>query len=194
MIDFDSKLRPAGSAILPRCSNYFRSFSRRWQGTSARVATLLVENLLLRYQLRVALRSRPRPHLKAKDRFVWLAIRRLQPGWRQYLILVRPETVVRWHRRGWRLYWRWRSGFHLGRPRLSLEVRDLIATMASENPLWGSERIRGELLKLGIVVSLARYVATAGLARRDRPARAGAPSLRIMLRRSGRPTSWLFRP
>ena len=152
--------------LLPTLARFFRT--RR---------DLVVENLLLRHQLQVALRSRPRPHLKARDRFVWLAIRRLHPGWRQYLILVRPETVVRWHRRGWRLYWRWRSGFHLGRPRLSLEVRDLIATMASENPLWGSERIRGELLKLGIVVSsrsIRRY-------RRPRSSRPPSQSWRAFL-------------
>src|SRR5438477_3081004 len=113
---------------------------------------LVVQNLLLRHQLQVALRSRPRPHLKSKDRFFWLVVRRLYPTWRRHLVLVRPETVLRWHRRGWRLYWRWRSS-RLGRPRLRPEVRELIASMAQQNPLWGTERIRGELLKLGIVVS-----------------------------------------
>jgi transposase InsO family protein len=67
--------------------------------------------------------------------------------------VVRPETVIRWHRRGWRLFWWWRSRCPLGRPRLSPEVRELIATMSRDNPLWGAERIRGELLKLGIAVS-----------------------------------------
>ena len=98
---------------------------------------LLVENLLLRHQLHVALRSRPRPDLKSRDRFFWLVVRSLYPDWKQHLILVRPETVVRWHRQGWRLYWRWRSGHQLGRPRLSPEIRELIATMANENPLLG---------------------------------------------------------
>src|SRR5262249_58736970 len=74
-------------------------------------------------------------------------------GWRRHLVVVRPGTVVRWHRRGWRLFWRWRSRVHLGRPRLSAEVRELIATIARDNPRWGSERIRGELLKLGLAVS-----------------------------------------
>ena len=104
---------------------------------------LVVENLLRRHQLQVALRSRPRPHFKTRDRFFWLVVRWLFPAWRRHLVLVRPETVLRWHRRGWRLYWRWRSGRHLGRPRLSPEIRELIATMASHNPLWGAERIRG---------------------------------------------------
>jgi transposase InsO family protein len=114
---------------------------------------LVVENLLLRHQLQIALRSNRRPDLKTTDRFFWLLVRRLVADWKQHLILVQPETVVRWHRRGWRLYWSWRSGHQLGRPRLSPEVRQLIATMAKENPLWGTERIRGELSQLGIVVS-----------------------------------------
>ena len=138
---------------------------------------LLVENLLLRHQLHVALRSRPRPDLKSRDRFFWLVVRSLYPDWKQHLILVRPETVVRWHRRGWRLYWRWRSGHQLGRPRLSPEIRELIATMASANPLWGTERIRGELLKLGIVVSsrsIRRY-------RRRRNSRPPSQSWRTFL-------------
>jgi hypothetical protein len=66
---------------------------------------------------------------------------------------VTPETVVRWHRQGWRLFWRWKSRSRGGRPHLSPEVRELIARMSRENRLWGTERIRGELLKLGIVVS-----------------------------------------
>ena len=138
---------------------------------------LVVENLLLRHQLQVALRSQPRPHLKTRDRFFWLLVRRLVPDWKQHLILVQPETVLRWHRQGWRLYWRWRSGHHLGRPRLSPEVRGLIATMASENPLWGTQRIRGELLKLGIVVSsrsIRRY-------RRRRHSRPPSQSWRTFL-------------
>ena len=138
---------------------------------------LVVENLLLRHQLHVALRSRRRPDLKTRDRFFWLVVRSLHPDWKHYLILVRPETVVRWHRRGWRLYWRLRSGRQLGRPRLSHEIRELIATMANENPLWGTERIRGELLKLGIVVSsrsTRRY-------RRRRPSRPPSKSWRTFL-------------
>src|SRR5258708_12432833 len=104
-------------------------------GLFRRRQEVVVENLLLRQQLHIALRSRPRPRLKTRDRFFWLVVRSLYPDWKQRLVLVRPETVVRWHRRGWRLYWRWRSGRHLGRPRLSPEIRDLIATMANANPL-----------------------------------------------------------
>jgi transposase InsO family protein len=79
--------------------------------------------------------------------------RRLRRDWRRHLVGVTPDTVVRWHRAGWRLYWRWRSRSAGGRPRLSPEVQALIARLSRENPLWGSERIRGALLTLGIVVS-----------------------------------------
>src|SRR5712691_7789062 len=114
---------------------------------------LILENLLLRQQLQVALRPRRRLSLQPRDRLFWVLVRRLLPGWRRNLQFVRPETVIRWHRRGWRWYWQWRSRTRLGRPRLSTEVRLLITRMAGENPLWGTERIRGELLKLGLVVS-----------------------------------------
>ena len=114
---------------------------------------LVLENLLLRHQLAIALRSKPRPKLSRRDRLLWVLAGRFCPAWRRHLALVRPETVVRWHRLGWRLFWWWRSRSTGGRPRLSVEVRQLIATISRENPMWGAERIRGELLKLGIAVS-----------------------------------------
>jgi transposase InsO family protein len=114
---------------------------------------LVLENLLLRHQLAVALRPKPRPKIRCRDKLLWILAGRLCHDWRRHLMLVRPETVVGWHRRGWRLFWWWRSRCPLGRPRLSPEVRELIATVSRDNPLWGAERIRGELLKLGIVVS-----------------------------------------
>lgn len=114
---------------------------------------LILENLLLRQQLQVALRPNHRLSLRRHDRLFWVLVRRLHPDWRRYLLFVRPETVIRWHRRGWRWYWQWRSRTRLGRPRLSTEVRVLIMRMAAENALRGTERIRGELLKLGFVVS-----------------------------------------
>ena len=138
---------------------------------------LVVENLLLRHQLQIALRSRPRPSSRPGigSSGWWFA--GSYPGWKQHLIVVRPATVLCWHREGWRLYWRWRSRLRLGRPRLSPEVRELIATMANENPLWGTERIRGELLKLRIVVSsrsIRRY-------RRTRSSRPPSQSWRTFL-------------
>src|SRR5919204_2071077 len=115
---------------------------------------LVAENLLLRQQLAVLTRpTRKRPRLRARDRLFWRVVGICRRDWRRHLVLVRLETVVRWHRQGWRLLWRWKSRVGLGRPRLSREVQNLIATMAAENPTWGSERIRGELLKLGIVAS-----------------------------------------
>ncbi len=98
--------------------------------------SLILENLVLRQQLQVALRPKRRLRLRGRDRLFWIVVRRLQPDWCRYLLLVRPETVIRWHRQGWRCYWRWRSRTRLGRPRLSAEVRSLIARMASENPLY----------------------------------------------------------
>src|SRR5215207_2744441 len=95
---------------------------------------LVLENLLLRHQLAVALRSAPGPKLRRRDGLLWILVRRLCADWRRHLVLVRPETVVGWHRRGWRLFWRWQSRPRRGRPRLSGEVRGLIATMARDNP------------------------------------------------------------
>jgi putative transposase len=117
---------------------------------------LVVENLLLRQQLTALTRpTRKRSRLPTRDRLFWVLVRLVRRDWRRHLVLVAPATVVRWHRRGWRLYWRWRSRGRPGRPRVSPELRELIATMARANPRWGAERIRGELLKLGIAVSKA---------------------------------------
>jgi hypothetical protein len=104
------------------------------------------ENVLLRHQLLVLTRpTRRRPRLHAHDKLFLVLAR--------HLVLVQPATVVRWHAQAWRLWWRWRSRAPLGRPRLSAAVRELIAAMARDNPTWGAERIRGELLKLGIMAS-----------------------------------------
>jgi len=117
---------------------------------------LVLENLLLRHQIAVLTRPtrrRPRARLGTWDKLLWALTRRLCDGWRKHLTIVTPETVVRWHRQGWRLFWRWKTRHPGGQPRLSAEVRELIATMSQDNPRWGTERIRGELLKLGMVVS-----------------------------------------
>jgi putative transposase len=139
---------------------------------------LVVENLLLRQQPTVALRARPRPRLRRGDRLFWIMIRRVCADWRRHLVVVRPETVLRWHRRGWRLVWWWRSRRPTGRRRVPREVRDLIASMSRDNPLWGTERLRGELRKLGIAVS-------SGSIRRHRwrrPARPPSQTWRTFLR------------
>src|SRR6266567_1040328 len=108
----------------------------------------LLENLALRQQLAVLKRRHPRPSLGTFDRLFWVVARRAWSGWKQSLVIVTPETVVRWHRVGFRLYWRLVSRVRrqVGRKRISKEVRDLIFRMVAENPTWGAPRIHGELL------------------------------------------------
>jgi putative transposase len=116
---------------------------------------LAVENLALRQQLAVLKRRHPRPRLALVDKLFWVVARRFWSEWKQALIVLTPETVVRWHRAGFRFYWRLisRVGKSAGRRRLAKEVRDLIFRMVAENPTWGAPRIHGELLMLGFDVS-----------------------------------------
>ena len=126
-------------------------------------AQLEAEITLLRHQLNVLQRqASTRPRLTAADRllFVWLC--RLFPSLRNAITIVQPDTVLRWHRSGFRLYWRWKSRSRSGGPRVPVEVRSLIRRLGMENPLWGAPRIHGELLKLGIEVAqstIAKYMA-----------------------------------
>src|ERR671923_124523 len=86
---------------------------------------LAAENLLLRHQLAVLTRpTRRRPRLRARDKLFWVVVRALRRDWRRHLVLVRPESVIRWHRRAWRLCWRWRSRGPIGGPRLSAELHE----------------------------------------------------------------------
>jgi transposase InsO family protein len=96
--------------------------------------------------------QRPRPRLTDADRFFWVLLSRIWSGWHSSLHVVQPETVVRWHRQGFRYYWRWKSR-NRGRPKIDPEIRLLIRRMCRTNPLWGAPRVHGELLKLGIEVS-----------------------------------------
>jgi putative transposase len=116
---------------------------------------LLLEHLALRQQLAVLKRRHPRPRLAAFDKLFWVLVRRFWSGWQQALIIVSPETVVRWHKSGFALYWQAisRARRIVGRRRISKEVRDLIFRMVAENPTWGAPRIHGELLTLGFDVS-----------------------------------------
>jgi putative transposase len=100
-------------------------------------------------------RRKPKPRLAHIDRLFWVAVRRLWPKWKQALVIITPETVVRWHRAGFRLYWNWLSRHRVvvGRKRISKELQDLIFRMVAENPTWGAPRIHGELLKLGFDIS-----------------------------------------
>ena len=116
--------------------------------------TLLVENLALRQQLAALKRRRPRPRLTIFDRVFWVLARKFWSGWKQALIVVSPDTVVRWHKSAFVLYWRALSRAQrvIGRKRISKEVRDLIFRMVTENPTWGAPRIHGELRMLGFDV------------------------------------------
>jgi putative transposase len=120
-----------------------------------------LEVLALRQQVAVLKRKRPRPPLNSLDRLFWTALHHLWSRWADVLVIVKPETVVGWHRAGFRLYWRWRSRRRSGRPKVTAEVRGLIRRLAADNPDWGAPKIHGELLKLGFVVSertVARYL------------------------------------
>jgi transposase InsO family protein len=118
-----------------------------------------LEILALRQQVIVLKRKRPRPRLNDSDRFFWLALRRLWRRWNEALILVKPATVVGWHRAGFRLFWRLRS--RGGGRRIENEVFEIVRRIARENPSWGAPRIHGELLKLGFDISertISRYL------------------------------------
>lgn len=134
-------------------------FKSRWR--------LEAEKLALRHQLLILRRSAPRrarlcrARLCGWDRFLFVWLYRLWPGVLSSIVIVQPETVLRWHRAGFRAFWRWRSRGVPGRPRLPKELRDLIREVSLANPLWGAPRIHGELLKLGIDVAqstVARYM------------------------------------
>src|SRR5262245_37077893 len=116
---------------------------------------LALENLALRQQLAVWKARQPRPRLTQMDRIFWVLLSRVWTSWRHSLQVVRPETVIGWHRQGFRRYWTWKSGRRWGRPAIGRELRDLIRQMSRANPLWGAPRIHGELLKLGLTVSQA---------------------------------------
>jgi len=121
-------------------------FKPRWQ--------LVAEIVCLRQQLIVLQRQSKRPIFRNQDRRFWILMCCCFAAWRDCLLIVKPQTVLRWHARGWRAYWRWRSRARMaGRKRIALEVRALIGRMARENPLWGQMRIMAEVLKLGYLVS-----------------------------------------
>ena len=142
-----------------------RNWVRRWTRPQSRPlvglaldhlrspAALRWENALLRKQLESASRQINRPSLRRADRAFLVLLARLTPRWRDALLLIKPETILRWHRHGFALFWRRRSQRGRTRPRLAQDTIALIQRMARDNTLWGTERIRGELLKLGIRVS-----------------------------------------
>src|SRR5439155_25681540 len=133
-----------------------RTSPSKWKGR------VEAENATLRHQLIVLRRKMPdRPRLTNNDRWFFIQIYRWFPSILQVLTIIRPETLVRWHRAGFRCYWRWKSLRRGGRPQIETELRALIRRMSIENPLWGAPRIHGELLKLGFAVaqsSVAKYM------------------------------------
>jgi transposase InsO family protein len=124
---------------------------------------LEAENLLLRHQLTIALRrASPRLRLLGSDRVLLIWMTRLWPTLLGALQVVQPETILRWHRAGFKMFWRWKSRHKAGRPRIDRGLRDLIRQISRENPLWGASRIHGELLMLGFEVAqstVSKYLA-----------------------------------
>jgi hypothetical protein len=128
-------------------------------------AALAAENLALRQQVAILQRSVKRPRIHRRDRIFWVWLSRLWRGWRSSLLVVQPETVIRWHREGFRLYWRWKSRRRGGQPKLDAQIRVLIRRMSRENPTWGRRRVRSELHLLGYEVgeiTVAKYMVPGG--------------------------------
>ena len=141
------------SALFTTLGSMFRS----------RAVVLELENIALRHQIGFLKRSaRKRPKLTPSDRLFWVFLSRVWDDRRSALEIVRPATVIAWHRQGFRLFWTWKIRHdRVGRPAVACEVRDLIRKMSRENPLWGAPHIHGDLLKLGIEISetsVAKYM------------------------------------
>lgn len=147
-----------------RCSFITRQ-SSIWNGTLQdlpRTKTeLVLENALLRHQLAILQRQSKPPHLTLADRFWFLVFASRLKHWKDALVLLKPETLLRWHREGFRLFWKHKSKVKMPQFKIAPETVALIQQVARENPLWGAERFRGELLKLGIKVAkrtFQRYI------------------------------------
>jgi putative transposase len=131
-------------------------------------AQLIAENALLRHQLIILQRQVKKPRLRSTDRLWFLLLVARLPHWQDLLLIFQPETLLRWHRQGFRLFWKFKSRPGGGRPRVSAETIALIQQMARDNRLWGAPRVRGELLKLGIKVATATIQKYMRAARPDR--------------------------
>ena len=152
-------------------------------------ASLEIEILALRHQLNILRRKSPKRSILGRiDRLVFVGLYGLAPDVLRALAIVRPDTVIRWHRAGFRLYWRWKSSRRCGRPAVTLEIRRLIREMSIANPLWRAPRIHGELLKLA---SLSARPGWPSIWRGGGPLRHrdGRPSFATMLTASQR---WIF--
>ena len=118
------------------------------------LTNLTAENLALRHQLVVLSRNQKQPALNNRDRMFWIFLSRFWSGWRKAVVIVQPDTVVRWHKSAFKPYWRRKSrGGKRGRPPLDPEVKAIVLRMANSNPTWAAPKVHGELLKLGLVTS-----------------------------------------
>ncbi len=134
--------KPATSSLI---SGTLTDFARK-------KSELVAENALLRQQLIILRRHVKRPACTRADRMLLVLLARMVRTWKQALFIVQPETLLRWHRQGFKLYWKYKSRTTSAKPKISAETMALIKEMARNNRLWGAERIRGELLKLGLHV------------------------------------------
>ena len=130
-----------------------RSLLSFWLAYFRARTQLQLEILLLRKQLEIALRSSPKLRFRRQDRVFLSFVTNLFIGWRDALLIVQPETLIKWHRQGFKMYWTWKSRHSAGRPKIPQEQIDVIRQMASDNPSWGAPRIHGEMLKLGFDIS-----------------------------------------
>ncbi len=148
--------------ILRSAVSAFRVLAAALSATFRSRAALHLENLALRHQLGVLQRSVKRPKLNPADRLLWAWLCKVWNDWRSALVIVKPQTVIAWHRKGFRLFWTWKIRYGKpGRPPVPKEVRDLIRRLCLDNPLWGAHRVHGELLKLGIDIgetSVGKYM------------------------------------
>ena len=148
--------------LLRNCSDgFFKAAALFLRAFLVSRASLAAENMALRQQLNVLQSSVKRPKLRWRDRLFWVWLSRWWSGWRACLKLVKPETVIHWHRRGFKLYWRWKSkAGKVGRPKIGSEIRDLIRRMSSENVAWGAPRIQSELQLLGYTIAKPQWPST----------------------------------
>ena len=128
---------------------------------ATRQSQLVTENMALKQQIIVLKRTTKRASITDSDRMFWVLMRRLHKGWKNQLFIVKPETVTRWHRQGYRYYWRWKSRAKRGRPPIPMKLIWLIKRLSRENPLWGAPRIEEELTLLGHQIgetSVSKYM------------------------------------
>jgi putative transposase len=158
-------------------------------------AALQIEIVALRHQINVLRRSVPKhPRLRPSDRLFWTWLSRVWPDWRSALVLVKPETLLAWHRKGSRFFWTWKSRHgRAGRPSIPKDVRELIHSMSKANALWGAPRVHGEILKLGIELSQATVAKYMGR-RSNHPHKPGARFSKITAKNLFRLTSSRSRP